>query len=210
MLSSRITKPKPIKKGKSKLMGLLFFGCCKRDEISDDLPSFTMKTKKHDYSDTTINNHYGMSSLTLPIEFGKDNGYFIPNDIFPVNEIFILGRSYKIIAKITAKTITTFTSPTFKDMGSPFSKSIKDEGVQESAMNTKNLWSSSVLNMTSLNVGKQKSSGANLSSSITSDVYSLPESVAAHIGNRLRCDVLIDAMCGSGTSSLQVIYIPLK
>ena len=210
MLSSSVPNSKSPKKTKRSLVGLLFFGCCKSDEVSENTRCYTIKPKRNECSDTTINNHYGMSSLTLPIEFGKENDYFVLNDVFPINEIFILGRSYKIITKITEKIITTFINPTLRDTGNPFTRPIRDEGSHEGSMGTKNLWSNSVINMTPLNVGKQKSSGANLSGSIVSDIYTIPENVAAHIGNRLRCDILIDAMCGSGTSSRQVIYISPK
>lgn len=36
-----------------------------------------------------------------------------------------------------------------------------------------------------------------------------PEKVAKHIANRLRCDTIVDALCGFGGNAIQVIYIRL-
>ena len=34
-----------------------------------------------------------------------------------------------------------------------------------------------------------------------------PEKVAKHIANRLKCDTIVDALCGFGGNAIQVIYI---
>jgi len=187
------------KKGKKRFLGFFLFGCCKKDDSYDGNFNNSMLERRHDSSETTLNHHGASSMSFLPEKTGKKELY-ASNDIFPMNQTFILGRKYKIVAKITEKTIASFVNPIMKELNSPLSRPIREEA---SPLSTKNPWANSVLNMTTLNAAKQRSSVTNNSTSLISEPWVLPENVAAYIGNRIRCDILIDAMCGTGTSSIQ-------
>jgi hypothetical protein len=112
---------------------------------------------------------------------------------YPTNQVFILGKKDKIVAKIThvkvSKAPSNFTS----------GQSLKLEAVEDKDSPSPVKWSTKLLNakhdIFSL---WDKGIKADKLEEIT------PEAIAKHIAIRLKYDMVIDALCGFGGNTLQV------
>jgi len=132
---------------------------------------------------------------------------------YPRNEVIIMGRSNKIIAKIIQRKITEAMEPG-KGLGISRLEIISrgSNPIDSSA---------SPVCFSSFEEKLSEKSSEDISIEKKKEIFSLynkgvqverwhervPENVARHIGYRLRCDVIIDAFCEYGENAIQVIIL---
>ena len=196
--------------GASTKASFRIFGCCCRPDNEQPSSFFVNKSLAHPTS--TMSSHKYKSN---------QNEIFDPNPIeidppkeYPIEQVFILGEKYKIVAKITIKKVSKPTSilqqvPVVKRMmtesvrGAPVKKSNSQdkEGVlrqrTESAVFGKEL---------PLQIKKEIFSKYEKGIKAEQWQEITPEKVAMHVADRLRCDTIIDALCGFGGNAIQVSF----
>lgn len=111
----------------------------------------------------------------------------------PTNQVFILGKKDKIVAKIThvkvSKAPSNFSS----------GQSLKLEPLEEKDSPSPIKWSTRLLNAKhDIFTLWDKGIKADKLEEVT------PEGIAKHIASRLKYDMVIDALCGFGGNTLQV------
>ncbi len=200
----------PQKKSDSLIFGV--FGCCKPVQYEKDPrmkrnmmihPASTIeldnppaKNAISSYIDTYLGNrftfgapHCGSRALSLLIK--EEN---------PMDQVFILGQNYKIVTKITQKRVDPPISSQLLNLGT-----------------TTDLASSGNLRGSFGNIKKEPQKDS-LLTSLRKTFFSkqkevakeeecpgmIPENIARHIANRLKTDILIDALCGHGGTAIQV------
>ena len=119
--------------------------------------------------------------------------------VYPSNEVFILGNKYKIVAYITKKKIDKENSIQVS-LRESLSSLIKENVRNNSNSNTssKAKWSNLVKNCASIENKKDLSAKEDRLASSNASYNGNPESLGCYLANRLRCDVLVDAVCGYG------------
>ena len=114
---------------------------------------------------------------------------------YPSDKVFILGENHKIVAKITAKKISNCSPLQFTSFGQHFQEIMKSKSFEENP---------------------EKSE---IPTAIKKEIFSMydkgikatewheitPENVAVHIAKRLHCNIMIDALCGFGGNTIQVL-----
>jgi hypothetical protein len=110
-----------------------------------------------------------------------------PPPNFSYDRVFILGQKNKIVCKVTLTKVA---------IGSSFIEVIDNKGKKNNASPAKSHKSD---NKEIFSLYEQGIKSENISG-VT------PEEVAKHIAKRLRCDTVIDALCGFGGNTIQVIF----
>jgi hypothetical protein len=121
-----------------------------------------------------------------------------PKASYPMNEVFILGYKYKMVAKITKIRVLKSGSKSNEDqqpLGSPKKNSAKGE------TQPKFLSRSS-----EDDVNYKKDIFSLYEKGIKADEWEqiTPEAIAKHIASRTKADIIIDALCGYGGNTIQV------
>ncbi len=206
---------------------LNFFGCCgenpqqrERKNTNSNLqtpisimsyqtpPNRSFKALQQGYSSQRTNrfdmkDEYHMNRTSLNHLHG-----------YPYNEVFVLGNKKKIVAIRTRKKISKETSAQVSFRES-LSSLAKENTKNNSHSNTshKMKWSNLVKNCASIENKKDLSSkNENLASSNASNVAHY-DNLGGYLASRLKCDIMIDAMCGSGEITkyvIQFLYFEAK
>lgn len=119
--------------------------------------------------------------------------------VYPSNEVFILGNKYKIVAFITRKKIDKENSVQVS-LRESLSSLVKENVRNNSNSNTssKAKWSNLVKNCASIENKKDLSGKDDKLASSNASCNGNHESLGSYLANRLKCDVLVDAVCGFG------------
>ena len=205
-----------------------FFGCCFRSQEYMQPSTFPIKKEKNRPSSNMnakngrISNQSGRHKTTNmgdhdldidPIEVDMD----LTVKVYPIDIVFILGEKNKIVAKITVTKVSKLTS-IFEEKTSSI---LRMRGSMKGSTSSKN----SELEKDLDSRERVKSlKQPKLSSQAKKEIFSkydkgikcegweevTPEKIAAHIAYRIKCDTIIDALCGFGSNTIQVTYYFLQ
>jgi len=119
--------------------------------------------------------------------------------VYPFNEVFILGNKYKIVALITRKKIDKGNSIQVS-LRESLSSLVKENAKNNSNSNTssKAKWSNLVKNCASIENKKDLSGKDDKLASSNASYNGNHENLGSYLASRLKCDVLVDAVCGFG------------
>jgi len=190
------------------------FGCCYKNSDYTQPSQFSIKKlssrpKTFMEAKTKPNSKASMIYDPPPLEIDQDP----PEISYPIDKIFILGETFKIVAKITVHKVAKTTQVI--DSFTLFTK-----GMNSSVLNT-NTNRSSIHDKGKIKRSRAESAiaGHDVSIEAKREIFSkyekgikaehwqeiTPEKVAIHIAERLRCETIIDALCGFGGNTIQVI-----
>ena len=192
---------------------LNMFSCCKPSSPRDN-PKSAKSSMYHPVSFLSPNNspnkvkksEAGLAAkftFGIPYNSSRGQSLFEKEDL-PSNMVFILGDKNKIVAKITHKRVESSPETPFPRISTNsdvnFRASIdstisikkeKKESFKDSLLHS---LKKRLLSRQSKAVNAEENSGL------------IPEKIASHIATRLKCDIIIDALCGCGGTALQVFY----
>jgi len=148
-----------------------------------------------------------------PIENDQDP----PGISYPIDKIFILGEKFKIVAKITVHKVAKSTflienysmTPT-KGMNSSVIRANKNRISVNSPPNgltrQKRSRAESAITGHDVPLEAKREIFSKYEKGIKAEHWQeiTPEKVAIHIAERLRCETIIDALCGFGGNTIQV------
>ncbi len=132
---------------------------------------------------------FGIPSSPTPVHL------MMEKDVLPMNIVFILGVEHKIVAKITHKKVGPL--PPAQNNRSSFGNS---ENGRDSTIRKKDSLKDSLLNSLKRSFASQDK----ISIKTEKDSGTIPENIASYIANRLKYDIIIDALCGCGGVTTQV------
>jgi len=196
--------------------GLIFgvFGCCKPVQYEKD-PRMKRTMMAHPASTIELDNPPAKSAISSYLDTYLGNRFtfgaphctsralsLLIKEENPLDQVFILGQKHKIVSKITQKKVDPPTASQFlsfaggTDMASSTnlrasvgsSKSVKKEPQKDSLLTS--------LRKTFFSKQKESQKEEECPGMI-------PENIARHIANRLKTDILIDALCGHGGTAIQ-------
>lgn len=192
-----------------------FLGCCtpSKNDKEDRTPSKRTTIPAHPA--TTISMGQPNAKKSFATEYTSATGNVakqtdcegisevsIIRDLREVGRIMLIGNRYKIIAKINLVTVDKAES--LQQMVTAINKDVKKSDGSFDSPNAKK---------------KDSMKGSFMSSmkrtfSKTEDDYAqqpqiTSQSIAQHIAKRLKCDIIIDALCGFGGNTIQVLFIEL-
>ena len=205
-----------------------FFGCCFRSQEymqpstfsvkkDSNRPSSKMNTKNgrvpHQFGNHKTSNITDNDLDVDPIEVDMD----LTVRVYPVDIVFILGEKNKIVAKITVTKVLKLTS-IFDEKTSSI---LRMRGSVRGSTSSKNSELEKDLDWRERGKSMKQ---PKLSSQAKKEIFSkydkgikcegweevTPERIAAHIANRIKCDTIIDALCGFGSNTIQVTYCLLQ
>lgn len=196
------------------------FSCCKPSPRHAN-PKATKSSMSHPVSSLTlsnspnkVSNKYSEAGLATRFTFGipysnsKGQSIFEKDDL-PFNMVFILGDKNKIVAKITHKKVEAGPEPQFLRISTTSEVTVSSNMMRESIDSMKSIkkekkesFKDSLLNT----LRRRLLSRQNKTVSAEENSGLIPENIARHIATRLKCDIIIDALCGCGGTALQVSY----
>ena len=198
---------------------LSFLGCCSpsRNDSDDVKPvkrstipahpatTISMGQSSAKKSFVTEADHYnsGMGNLAKQIDFEGNSESSILKDIKGIGRIILLGNKYKIVAKINIVNVEKMES--LPQMMISVSKEPKRSGGSFDSPNPKKKDNikGSILNSMKRTFSKAEDNDYAHQPQMTC------QRVATHIAKRLKCDIIIDALCGFGGNAIQVLFIEL-
>ena len=211
-------RPKSKSSGFSSLFDFSFFGGCNRPEIKvrkeepKDFkgprhPSNCMQCPSGPTS-ASLNSESDLNSNSLKLlESSQMNDELHGNssfDQYPINEVFMLGKQEKIIAKIITRKICEASQITSSLLSSVFGVFSQKESMVHPEGSSHQ---ESSCTKGDLSVAKHGSIQSEKGIQIEGMHDITPGNVARHIAHRLKCDMIIDALCGYGETTLQVCFI---
>lgn len=197
---------------------LKLFGCCSDNSLNKDKkqrnPSLMCPTSEIDIANPPNKSVYGSSKASYNptpedlsyrdgIAYQKDPNF--PSRIYPLNEVFLFGKKYKIVAYITRKKIYKENSVqmSFRESMSSLNKE-NLRNMANSNGSSKAKWSNLVKNCASLENKKDNFSRDEKVTSSNASYQTTTENLGGYLSSRLKGDVIIDAICGYGETTRQV------
>lgn len=196
------------------LFDFSFFGCNRpKSQVKQQEEPNSFKGLRHPSNcmqcpsgptQASLNNDSDFNLNSLKVESPQLNGQSqgsSPFDQYPINEVFILGKQEKIIAKIIVRKISEAPQITSSLLSSVFGVFSQKETLLHAEGSSHQESSKGG----SLSIGKIESNQTEKTPIHIEGLHDItPGNVARHIAHRLKCDVIIDALCGYGETSLQV------
>lgn len=212
-------RPKSKSSGFSSLFDFSFFGCNRpkiqapREEPPNSFkglrhpsncmqcPSGPTQASLNSDSDFNFNSLKLLEASQINDGLHGDSSF----DHYPINEVFMLGKQEKIVAKIITRKICEASQITSSLLSSVFGVFSQKESVLQPDGSSHNEHTSNLKG--SLSVAKIESAQSERGIQVEGMHDMTPGNVARHIAHRLKCEVIIDALCGYGETTLQVCFI---
>ena len=198
---------------------LQFFGCCGEESLRRDRKnkniSLVNPTTHMDLR--SVQNHHSLQDpyrYSHPLDTESiDHGNPNDNDpsskhlsnMYPVHEVFLLGKKNKIVAMLTRKKFSHESSlqASLKESGSSLIKeNIKNQS--QSNISFKAKWSNLVKNCASAETKKDAFLKEEKGTSSNVSYQAASENLNVYLASRLKCNLIIDAICGFGEFTRQV------
>ncbi len=190
------------------------FGCCYNNSDYTQPSKFSIKklgNRPKTFMDakTKPNSKASMIYDPPPIEIDQDP----PEISYPIDKIFILGETFKIVAKITVHKVAKATQviDSFTLSAKGMNSSVLNTNTNRNSMNDKgntkrSRAESAIARPDALPIEAKKEIFSKYDKGIKAEHWQeiTPEKVAIHIAERLACETIIDALCGFGGNTIQV------
>ena len=124
------------------------------------------------------------------------NRLFFNREDYPIGEVFLLGQKYKIVAKVAYKQI----QKPLEDWNELSVSLLKKSANQNRLSTAKPPKKDSIFR----SIRKTLFSKKTREPIVEFVTESTPGYVAEHIARRLKCDIIIDALCGFGGNTIEV------